>query len=424
MCRFRLGIGLFAIVFAAALTGCGSTTMVSGAINPPPGFPTPTPTPLASPTPSPMPTPSPSPTPMGGPSPSPTPTPTVTAASRFLFGTPGFESGTLQAGTIDNSGKVSAVTGSPFGEGLGQASIIQVIADPSGRFVYVLNVEASAVGQMIGQPGLCGFSINHQTGALALVPGSPIQFPVRNNNFLAIDGTGHFLFEPNGFGAANSTGFDVYSIDQTSGALTKTTANSNAPPVGSYSITSTDGQFLFNAGGGMVEAFTMSIQTGELTAAGTPISTAGSAGPMALTADGMFLYVANQTEGTVAIFAVGAGGRLTATPGSPFPIDSGAQFLTLAPSGTFLYVAAFPGASNTVKGYAVNPSAGTFTPIANAVVNNVTTVTLDRSGRFAYISDAGDLFTYSIDPTTGALTQLFHTTGPSSDDATDMATTQ
>lgn len=387
------------IVLLLVFTGCGS---VSG--NTKTNNPSPTPTPPANPTPS----------------------PTPAQASQFIYGTPGFESGAIQAGVIQSNGSVVPVAGSPFNEGLGTPSVIQIVGDVKGRFIYVLNVEAIAVGMFIGEPGIAGFKIDPQTGALSAVPGSPITFPLRNNNFMVMDGTGHFLFEPNGLGDSASTGFDVYAIDQNTGALTKTASTSNAAPLGNFAAASADGQFVFNAGNGLVEAFSIVSSTGQLVAAGAPLSTGGSAGPIAVSADGKFLYVANENEGTVAVFAIGTGGALSLASGSPFAIDPGAESLELTPDGRFLYVAAFTdtatSANQTVKGYAVNPAAGMFTPISGAIVNNVDSVAIDFSGKFAYISSPGSLFTYSIDPTTGALTQLSHTAGPSSDDANDLVT--
>lgn len=387
------------IVLLPVFTGCGSVS-VAGVSNP-------------------------SPTPTISPSPVPSPTPLL--VSRFIYGTPGFESGTIQAGAILGNGSVVPVVGSPFGEGLGQPSVIQVTGDSRGRFVYVLNVEASAVGMLIGTPGIGGFKVDQQTGALTTVPGNPIIFPVRNDNLIALDGLGRFLFEPNGQGNLASTGFDVYLVDQNTGALTKTTSTSNAPPVGGFTVASANGQFLFNAGNGLVQAFSIVAPTGQLLAVpGTPLPTAGSAGPIATSADGKFLYIANQMEGTVTVFAIGASGALSAVSGSPFGIDPGAQALALTPDGKFLYVAAFTptstGANQTVKGYAVNPVVGSFTPVTGAVVNNVDAVTIDFSGRFAYISAPGSLFTFGINPTTGALSQLSRTTAPSSDDANDLVT--
>jgi 6-phosphogluconolactonase (cycloisomerase 2 family) len=420
---------LVAALIVLIVTGCDvSPGRVQATLNPP-ATPAPSPTPTPFPMPQPFPTPTPpSPTPTPTPAPTPALTPAPTAASRFIFGTPGFESGSIQAGVINSNGSVSAVAGSPFDEGLGTPSIIQVTADPKGRFVYVLNVNSSAAGQMIGNPGIGEFAVNRATGALSRVPGSPIVFPANNDNLMAVDGTGRFLFEPNGFAGSPGTGFDVYLIDQSTGALTLTSSTSNGAPVGSFTVASADGRFLFNSGNGLVEVFSIDTASGQLVVVpGTPTSTAGSAGPMATTGDGRFLYIANQNQGTVAVFSVADNGALSLVTGSPFAVDSGVQFLALTPDGKFLFVAAgttAPGGGlmATVKGFAVNPAIGTFTPIALAVVNNVTSVSIDLSGRFAFISNVGNLFTFSIDPATGALIQLAHTTAPTSDDANDVIT--
>ena len=347
--------------------------------------------------------------------------------SRFIYGTPGFEAGAVQAGVINSNGTISPVRGSPFDEGLGQTSIIQVVADRQGRFVYVLNVGDSAVGEIIGQPGIGGFSIDRASGSLRRAPGSPIVFPTRNDNEIAIDGSGHFLFEPN----LSNTGFDVYAIDQSTGALTKTSSSSNAPPVGSMSVASPDGRLLFNAGSGMVEVFSIDPKSGTLSAIGTPVSTAGSGGPIAITQDGKFLYTANKDEGTVMVFAVAPDGSLSPANGSPFTVDPGAQFLMLTPDSKFLYIAFFNAAatvSAVVKGYGVNPSAGTFTPISRAVVRNAESITIDLSGQRAYLSVTSPqsfglaLSIYSIDQSSGALARVRQASGPVSDDPFDIMT--
>ncbi|HEY6274039.1 MAG TPA: beta-propeller fold lactonase family protein [Terriglobales bacterium] len=330
---------------------------------------------------------------------------------------------------IGRDGTISPVPGSPFDEGLGQPSIIEITTDSTGRFVFVLNVEAQAVGEIIGKPGICGFAIDHATGALLRVPGSPIIFPVRNDNDIVVDGSGHFLYEGN---LAN-TGFDVYAIDQSSGRLAKTSANSNAPPVGSFSKASADGRLLLNAGNGLVEVFSIAPESGELTAVSrTPASTGGSGGPITLTQDGKFLYAANQNEGTIMVFAVAANGTLEAVGGSPFVVDTGAENMAITPDGKFLYITSFnamAAVGSTVKGYAVNPAEGAFTQIAGAVVNNASSVTIDLSGQRAYISVTPGLFTglqlfiYNLDPASGVLSQIGTASSPVSDDPFDLVTT-
>lgn len=350
------------------------------------------------------------------------------AASKFLYGGPGFENGTVSAGMINSNGSVSPIMGSPFDEGMGQSNTFEMIADPQGRFFYVLNGAASAAGMPLGNSGIGGFAINQQTGVLTHVPGSPFLFTQRNSNIMVMDNTGRFLVQPNGAINTSSTGFDVYSIDQSTGAITKTSSNSNAPPVGQFSVASTMGPFIFNAGNGLVAAFSVNPSNGQLTIVpGTPISTTGSAGPLAITADGKFLYVANQQQGNVAVFSISSTGALTPVTGSPFTTTPlVAQRLALTPDGKFLYIASSPQNSSnevpTVNGFAVNPSTGMFTPISGDVFTGMTSVNVDHSGKFAYISSVQNLVTYSIDPNTGALTQVAQTNAPASDDPFDMVT--
>ena len=300
--------------------------------------------------------------------------------------------------------------------------MVQAVADPQGRFVYTLEVGASAFGNPIGSPGIGEFKINQGSGALNRVQGSPVLFTQRNDNFLAIEGTGRFLYEPNG--NPPNTGFDVYAIDQNTGALTRTTSSSNVPPVGANSIASRDGKFLFNNGNGLVESFSINTQNGQLAAIGSPVSTGGSGGAMALDENGKFLYIANRTEGMVAVFSVNQSGML-APVGSPFSTGAaGIFFATLTPDGKFLYLVFSNAAGQSVKGFAVNPSAGKFTAIQGGEINNANTITIDSSGKFAYITLATStnfvLASYSVDPVTGALTQVSQAPGPVSDDPNDM----
>ena len=182
-------------------------------------------------------------------------------------------------------------------------------------------------------------------------------------------------------------------------------ANTTFAPVGDFTVASSDGRFLFNAGKGLVESASIDQNSGQLTSARAPLSAGGSAGPMAVSTDGRFLYVANETQGNVAVFNVGSGGALSAVGGSPFTTDGGARGLSLTADGKFLYIAFNESlVVSTVRGYAVNPAAGTFTAIPGAVVNGATTITADGSGKFAYTSNS-QLSTYTIDPATGALTR-------------------
>jgi 6-phosphogluconolactonase (cycloisomerase 2 family) len=390
--RFRKHY-LLCLAFLAllvVLTGCGSV-QVNGAI-------TPTPTPTPSPTPS---------------TPTPTPTPASLTPSRFVFGVIDFEAEGFFAGKINSAtGQVTLVTSRAIENPLGQNIVIQLLADPKGRFLYALDIGASSFGIQFGKIGIGAFQINQSSGTLTPAR-SQILFPAQRFGLLAIDGTGRFLYQPDG------SVVDVYSINQSTGELTAMVVNTPAPPVGNFSAITSDGKFLFNEGNGQVEVYGINSANGQLTSATTPISTGGSGGPIAVSADNAFLYVANSMQGTVAVFSIGANGALALMAGSPFATDAAATGMEISPNGKFLFITFQNGLDNHVKAFAVNSAAGTFTAIAGAAVAGATSVNVDGSGRFVYVSQ-GKLVTYAVDPATGALTMVSQTAQPFSDIPPDI----
>ena len=384
---------VFSCLMILCLAGCGSGSLSAA----------------TQPTPTPAPSPAPSPT--ATPSPTPTPTPVV-AASRFIYGITVFESSSgYQAGQINN-GTVTPLATDFNDAGLGQNIVTQLISDPKGRFLYSLNLGASSFGIILGNPGIAEMQINGQSGALTRVPASPLVFtgPTSHDGMLAIDLSGQFLYQPSaGF-------FDVYSINQSTGLLTKT-STSTAPSLGFFTVISPDGRFLFNAGNQTVESLSIG-SGGGLTVVQSPIPTGGSAigvdGQLAVSSDSGFLFVLNQ--GSVGIFSIGATGVLAPVVGSPFATDAGGSGFSIAPDGRHLYVAFQSSTTNTVKGFTFDAVASTLTPISGAAItDNALTVTIDASGKFAYISESGQLVTYSVDPATGALTRVSQAAKPTSE---------
>jgi 6-phosphogluconolactonase len=73
---------------------------------------------------------------------------------------------TVSAYSVDDkTGALTPVPGSPFATGLYPNS---VAVDPTARFVYVVANVFSNTGNIVS-----GYSIDHKTGALTPVPGSP-----------------------------------------------------------------------------------------------------------------------------------------------------------------------------------------------------------------------------------------------------------
>jgi 6-phosphogluconolactonase (cycloisomerase 2 family) len=295
--------------------------------------------------------------------------------------------------------------------------VIQVISDPQGRFLYALNLGAFGVGTIIGTPGIAEMQINRPSGTLTRIPGGPVQFSTQLLGFMAIDKTGHFLYQP------DNGSFDIYSIDQTSGALTRTTAVTSAASIGNFTTISPDGRFLFNSSDTAVE--TLSIDaSGNLAVVQNPVNTAGSAsgvdGQLLVSGDNKFLFVLNQ--GDISILGIDANGGLTPIIGSPFITDAGATGFALTPDGKHLYVAFEDTNGNDfIKGFTFNATTSTLTPIAGVdLTDNARTVTMDGSGKFVYISENFQLSTYSIDPASGNLMLVSQTSQPVSENTQSM----
>jgi YVTN family beta-propeller protein len=106
---------------------------------------------------------------------------------------------------------------------------------------------------------------------------------------------------------------------------------------------------------------------------------------------------------------------------STFTITSGAvdpQSIAVDPAGKFAYVASegcAGGAGGYVSMYTINPTTGALASIGPPVPSNdefTDSVTVDPFGKFAYVASSGDVWdidfgsvlTYTINPTTGALT--------------------
>ena len=166
---------------------------------------------------------------------------------------------------------------------------------------------------------------------------------------------------------------------------------------------------------GNVSAYTINSSTGALRAvAGSPFA-AGSY-PRSVTVDpsGRFAYVTNENDNTVSAYAINSStGALRAVAGSPFSAGDYPYSVTVDPSGRFAYVtnsncpSIFRCPPSNVSAYTINSSTGALSAIAGspfAAGKNPISVTVDPSGRFAYVANDGNsVSAYTINSSTGAL---------------------
>lgn len=162
--------------------------------------------------------------------------------------------------------------------------------------------------------------------------------------------------------------------------------------------------------------------TGALTDATTPPTTASGDSPYAVAVDptGQFAYVVNSNADSVSVYGINPlSGVLTANQPSIATGDN-PKSIAVHPSGKFAYVANQGNGSttgNTLSAYGIDIASGALTaidadaatPLTQSTIATGTfpyAVTVDPLGKFAYVAnnDSGDVSVYTIDQITGALT--------------------
>jgi 6-phosphogluconolactonase len=288
----------------------------------------------------------------------------------------------------------------------GQLRIIQSVAvstysgltvHPNNKFVYVPT----------GSDSIAGFAIG-TTGLLTPLSGSP--FPtVYPWQGIVFTPTGKFGYTQS---YTNSSG-EIFSVNTTTGALTSLGTVALGSLTSDLAITH-KGNFIYaaNNGSSTISGFAINPTTGALTAVpGSPFS----AGPGCATdwvhPSGKFVYCDN-FDGSISAYSINpTTGTLTQIAGSPFPGPpySGNSSLRGTPNGHFLYMGPSTGG---VGAFSINQSTGALTAVTGspfAAGSSTVAALADPSSNFLYVENNSTsevpLFIFSIDPSTGALTQ-------------------
>jgi 6-phosphogluconolactonase (cycloisomerase 2 family) len=289
-------------------------------------------------------------------------------------------------GAVTYQGVVSTGTAPTLGFTLGAGSTpTSITVDPSGQFLLVADSANGYNAPPCGAPlPPCGpvppsgavlvYQINQANGTLTAASGSPfvssLAAPGNATSNVTVDPSDLFAFATNQF-VPSLAGFNFN------------------PPVNSGNLT-------------------------EL----TPWETPTGANPVWITVDPLdrFVYVSNNTDGTISGWALGAGGALTPIFDSPFalPVSGTPGAIAIDPSGRFLYVT--DGAHSQVVGYTIDRSAGATAGALTQMTAPFPTdpgggpfaVSIDPSGHFLYVGNSflGTVSMFTTDPTTGFLTAV------------------
>lgn len=307
------------------------------------------------------------------------------------------------SGTLTANGSTQSVSGTTP-----QALAIE----SSGQFLYMLSKQApGSISVFQIQGGGTLTPINCNTNPSCPTGDMPESF--------AIDPTGQFITVTNGDGNTLS----LFSINQNNGQLTELRglASRNAPSAVTYyadtSAATVTPRFAYVANeiSNNISAFTINAGSGTLSRVGTPITTGSSPSSVAVDPTGRFTYVSNRGQNSVSAYSVNSStGALTEIAGSPFStVQIGAQSVKVDPSGRFLYVSNTSSDSATV--FSINSTTGALSEITGSPFpagDGPQAIAIDPTGRFAYISNqtlgsiTDNISAYTIDPTTGTLTEL------------------
>ena len=256
--------------------------------------------------------------------------------------------------------------------------------------------------------GVLAFTISNNTGTLSQILGSPYRTGISPTAVYAHP-SGKFAYISN----AGEADISLFQVDSR-GALTEVTPRTPTGSNPSSLAMDAAGTLLFvtNAGSNTVSSYAINSSTGALTA-GPSAQTGFNPVGMAVSPSGKFLYVANLNSASITGYSVDSSGGLTSM-GSAVPVGSGPNWVTIDPSGKFLYVASL--LAGNFSGFTVDSGSGALTAmsgspygvIVSTVVNPLSSVITDSSGKYLYVAslNGNNVYAFNIDPKTGVPTTI------------------
>jgi 6-phosphogluconolactonase (cycloisomerase 2 family) len=189
----------------------------------------------------------------------------VDPSGKFLYASDDAPPGGIFAFTIDSTGALTVVPGSPFtipGQAAPDSLPLGIV--DTGSYVYAAISNTSQIA---------AFAIASDTGALTPVPGSP--FPAGTNP-TAVVLAGSFLYAINSPDRTIDRTISGYSINSANGVLTPLSGSPFAI-VGFSLAADSSGQYLYVPGPTGIQAFSIDSTSGALNPlTGSPFSASGA----------------------------------------------------------------------------------------------------------------------------------------------------
>jgi 6-phosphogluconolactonase len=289
------------------------------------------------------------------------------------------QSNNISAYTINSSGTLTQITGSPFVSTGNQPDA--VLVGPGGNFLYVANSASN---------DLSVFSINTGTGLLN--PVTTVATGVAPYA-IAVDPTGSYLYVSN----YSSNDVSAYAINASSGALAELSGSPFPVGVAPTSL-QIGGRFLYvaNYGSGSVSALAIDSGSGALSdVSGSPFSAGRGPISIAINSAGTLAYVANAAGASLSAFSIDATSGALSSVASPLGTQSSPTALAVA--GGSLLVADVTQANN-IGIYAIGGSGALNLTAMTQTGTTPVEISTSPSGQFAYVVCQGtnNVFLYTL----------------------------
>jgi 6-phosphogluconolactonase (cycloisomerase 2 family) len=317
--------------------------------------------------------------------------------------------GTIQQFTIDASTGNLITLSTPIGAG---DDPLTVVTDPFGLYAYDVapdsgsNGVGSVFAYSITSTGLSFTNIN-MVGA------------GKGPSWLTTDLSGSFLY------VTMQTDTDIWKYDLVSGVPTNGASTDTTSPGPVFVTTEPSGQYVYvaNTTGASIDMYKINLPGGSLGPVGSGFTAQGmSQNWIAIDPSGRFAYSADETGNAVWEFTIATNGvlNLNSVPSLPVGASSakpGVGSVVVEPTGKFLY------ATNVSLGqiyaFSIDPSTGLLTAVPTSLPDGEVAdpgaapgeLAVDISGKYLYCvttptAGSGTINIYSIDSSTGLLTSV------------------
>lgn len=327
---------------------------------------------------------------------------TVNANGAFTFATPVAHGGSysVTVGTQPAGGTCTVSSGSGSNLSANVSSVAVSCTVPAITWFYVPDYGSNRV---------LGYSLNRTTGALGSIPGSPWAAGT-DNRWVATNPARTFLYTSN----QGTNTVSAYTVNASTGALTAVAGSPFATGTTPTSVeVSPNGKFAYvtNANGASVSGYTIDQTTGALTPMpGSPFAAGNLPTKIAFTPQSTFAYVINQNDSLVQAFAIDpVTGALSPLAVPSYPMAGVyASGIAVHPSGDFLFAV---GSQARLNVYRIDPATGALTNLnpGGYTTSNGSwswkSMAFNSSGTVGYLSTDRGVVRYTIDTTTGAITE-------------------